>query len=197
MKKKITIAVVSLALAIFSVAGFTFAWLLDTTTPVKNTFTAGDVDITLIETKKPDGTEDKDGVTNWAAQMIPGEKYAKNPIVTVTNKTNVDCYLFVKFEQSEDASKYLTYESTLTESNGWTQGDGTDIPDNVWYREVKTTDDIKSWNLLKDDTITVNSESVTKETMAEAAIQSLTYTAYAVQKDNLTVTDAWKSLNTK
>ena len=197
MKKKITIAVVALALVLCSVVGFTFAWLLDTTTPVKNTFTAGDVDITLIETKNPDGSENEGGVTNWAAQMIPGEVYAKNPIVTVTDETNVDCYLFVKFEQSEYASTYLTYESTLTESNGWTQGNGTDIPDNVWYREVKTTDDIKSWNLLKDDTITVNSESVTKDTMSKASNQSLTYTAYAVQKDNLTVSDAWKSLNTK
>lgn len=193
MRKKIGITVTALALVLCFAIGGTLAWLMDKTASVQNTFTAGDVDITLTETKNPDGSENTDG-TAWSAQMIPGTTYTKNPCVTVTEETDVDCYLFVKFEEEGNASTYLTYVSTLTEANGWTQGDGTAIPTNVWYREVAVTDDVKSWNLLQNDEITVNADKVTKETMDTAAGAKLTYTAYAVQKDNLKVNEAWATV---
>lgn len=193
MRKKIGITVTALALVLCFAIGGTLAWLMDKTASVQNTFTAGDVDITLTETKNPDGSENTDG-TAWSAQMIPGTTYTKNPCVTVTGETDVDCYLFVKFEEEGNASTYLTYVSTLTEANGWTQGDGTAIPTNVWYREVAVTDDVKSWNLLQNDEITVNADKVTKETMDTAAGAKLTYTAYAVQKDNLKVNEAWATV---
>ncbi len=190
MRKKIGITVTALALVLCFAIGGTLAWLMDKTDSVQNTFTAGDVDITLTETKNPDGSNNTDG-TAWSAQMIPGTTYTKNPCVTVTEETDVDCYLFVKFVEEGNASTYLTYTSTLTATNGWTQGDGTNIPSNVWYREVAVTDSVKSWNLLEGDEITVNADVVTKENMEAAANAKLTYTAYAVQKDNLTASEAW------
>lgn len=190
MRKKIGITVTALALVLCFAIGGTLAWLMDKTESVQNTFTAGDVDITLTETKNPDGSNNTDG-TAWSAQMIPGTTYTKNPCVTVTEETDVDCYLFVKFVEEGNASTYLTYTSTLTATNGWTQGDGTNIPSNVWYREVAVTDSVKSWNLLEGDEITVNADVVTKENMEAAANAKLTYTAYAVQKDNLTASEAW------
>ena len=36
--------------------------------------------------------------------------------------------------------------------------------------------------------------TVTKETMSTAAAQTLTYTAYAVQMDNLTEAQAWSKV---
>ena len=190
MRKKIGITVTALALVLCFAIGGTLAWLMDKTDSVQNTFTAGDVDITLTETKNPDGSNNTDG-TAWSAQMIPGTTYTKNPCVTVTEETDVDCYLFVKFVEEGNASTYLTYTSTLIATNGWTQGDGTNIPSNVWYREVAVTDSVKSWNLLEGDEITVNADVVTKENMEAAANAKLTYTAYAVQKDNLTASEAW------
>ena len=193
MKKKIIITITMLALIICLTIGGTLAWLMDTTDPVQNTFTSGDVDITLVET--PNTDTDNDGIADsWSAQMIPGNTYAKNPKVTVTDSTDVDCWLFVRFEENRNAGTYLTYTSTLTTENGWTQGNGNDIPLNVWYREVSKDANTKSWELLVDNTVTVK-DSVTKENMAQAQEAELVFTAYAAQKDNRNVEEAWALFN--
>lgn len=177
--------------------GGTLAWLVDTTDPVKNTFTTAGIGVTLTETfntaSNNDGTNDK-----WQAQMIPGYSYTKDPKVEVSTDS-VDCYLFVKFEETNNPSTYLTYTSTLTTANGWTQGDGTDIPANVWYRKVMASDTTRSWELLSDNTITVK-DTVTKDNMTTAASATLTYTAYASQLYKsagveITAKDAWKNVN--
>lgn len=177
-------AMILAVVALVSVTiGGTLAWLTDTTDEVVNTFTPSDIDITLTE---------EDGVENneWKHQMIPGVEYPKDPTVAVVDATtNIDVYLFVKFEENEAAKTYLTYTSTLTEANGWKLVDG---QTNVWYRVVKDTDATQSWELLEGNKVTVK-DTVTKENMAAAATASLTYTAYAVQYVGFEtdVTGAW------
>lgn len=177
MKKKIALVLAVVLLMVATVGG-TLAWLTDSTDAVTNTFTATDIKVTLTETfntdSNNDGTNDK-----WQAQMIPGYTYTKDPKVEVSTDS-VDCYLFVKFEETNDPSTYLTYTSTLTAANGWTQGDGTDIPTNVWYRKVMASDTTRSWGLLSGNNISVK-DSVNKDNMNTAASASLTYTAYASQ----------------
>ena len=172
--------------------GGTIAWLLDTTDPVVNTFTVGKVELTLTESPlNADGTygAPAEGTQN-AYQLIPGKSYTKDPKVTVTENSE-DCWLFVMFEEDVNAATYINYTSTLTTANQWNQGDGTSIPANVWYREVKKTDTTRSWNLLENDTITINGNTVTNENMTNAASVALKYTAYAVQMANRTVEQAW------
>ena len=179
--------------------GGTLAWLTDTTDSVVNTFTVGDIDITLTETFNTDS--DNDGKSDcWTAQMIPGYSYKKDPKVEVS-ANSVDCYLFVKFEETGNAATYLDYTSTLTSANGWTKGNGTDIPANVWYREVMSTATTRSWKLLDGDTVTVNGTAVTKDNMEAAAQASLTYTAYASQlyknaTEKFTAAEAWANFST-
>ena len=201
----------ALTLLVGCAIGGTIAWLTANTDPVTNTFTVGDVNITLKESKinvAENGTVTYDApAENVTSQypLIPGNTYKKDPYVAVvssdTNVVSEDCWLFVKFEETEKAKTYLSYTSTLTTENGWTQGDGTNIPDNVWYREVKKNETTKSWYLLEGNNefangyITIKGDAVTKETMAEAAAQSLKYTAYAAQSANLTAAQAWAELN--
>lgn len=189
MKKKIAVAAAAFALVLCFAVGGTLAWLTAQTNTITNTFTKGDVKISLTETwnTTTDGSSEPNA---WQAQLIPGKTYGKDPTVEVLSDTNVDCWLFVKFEEVNDAATYLDYTSTLTEANGWTQGDGTDIPENVWYREVKADDSVKEWHLLKDDEVTIKG-SVTEDDMDDAADAKLVYTAYAAQKDNLTAAGAW------
>lgn len=157
--------------------GGTLAWLIDTTDPVTNTFSPADIEITLTETFNTD--TDNDGVNDaWEQEMVPGVTYIKDPVVAVDgSKTDVDCYLFVRFTETNDPSTYLTYTSNLTADNDWEQVPNTT---DVWYRIVKVTDSIKSWNLLKDNQITVKN-TVTKDNMAAAVEAELTYEAYAIQ----------------
>ena len=194
MKKKI----LALVLVFGAAVGGTIAYLTDTTGPIANTFTVGKVDITLTETFNTDTDGDR---TNdaWKAQLIPGTTYAKDPVVTVIADSE-DCWLFVKFEEKNDAATYLNYTSNLTPENGWTPGDGTDIPSNVWYRAVNKADATKSFQLLAgDNTYTTGcisvKDAVTKDDMAAASAAELVYTAYACQKDNMTAVDAWAEVN--
>ena len=186
--KKLTMVLVAIILVLCCTIGGTLAWLVDTTNPVTNTFTVGKVEITLTESPLQDNGEygqPAEGTKN-AYPLVPGKTYQKDPTVAVDTSSE-DCWLFVKFEETVDADKYIQYTSTLTTANGWYQGDGTDIPANVWYREVKKGADVHSWNLLADNKIQIKT-SVTADNMAAAAAASLQWTAYAVQSANDTAT---------
>ena len=185
MKKRTLALILALVLVFGAAVGGTIAYLTDTTDPVTNTFTVGKVDITLTETFNTD--TNNDGTNDaWKAQLIPGTTYTKDPVVTVTDDSE-DCWLFVKFEEKNGAATYLDYTSNLTAANGWTQGDGTNIPSNVWYREVNKADTVKTFQLLAGDNtyptgcISVK-DTVTNENMTAASNAQLVYTAYACQK---------------
>lgn len=193
--KKVTAVVLSAILLVTATVAATVAYLTDSTDEVVNTFTLGDVVVTLDETDLETGERKNEGN---AYQVIPGNSYLKDPKVSVVG-TNVDCWLFVKFVEG-DAQTYFNYTSTLTTANGWTQGTGT-IPANVWYRDVEDNAAVKEWYLLEGDetytngVITVDAEAVTEATMANAVAETLEWTAYVAQKDNLTAAEAWAALN--
>ena len=162
--------------AVISIGG-TIAWLTDSTGPVTNTFTTSDISIELAETK-----------SNF--KMVPGNTIAKDPKVTVKSGSEV-CWLFVKIEKSDNLDNYITYAV----ADGWTL-----LSDGVYYREVDATTADKTFSVLANDNVTVNG-TVTKEMMEalakDGAVQpTLTFTAYACQKDNVsTADDAWKKIN--
>lgn len=193
MKKILAFALCLVLVAGLSVAG-TLAWLQDKTETITNTFTVGKIDITLTETfnKDTDGDKENDA---WENKIIPGQKYVKDPVVTVLANSE-ECYLFVKFEENEAAKTYLTYTSNL-KAPDWTQGDDNGIPSNVWYRTVAASTKDQKWELLDGNKVTVNSENVTTDTMSAAAAATLSYTAYAVQTANVAdVAAAWTIANT-
>lgn len=197
LKKKPLALVLTLVMLLSTAIGGTLAWLVDSTPQLNNTFTTADINVTLTETFNTDTNGDNINDA-WKAQLIPGYTYTKDPKVDVS-PDSVDCYLFVKFEETNNPSNYLTYTSTLTTDNGWTQGDGTAIPSNVWYRKVMTSDNPRSWKLLYEDKITVN-ETVTKEDMPTTATPELVYTAYASQlykKNTATGTDTYTEFTAK
>lgn len=194
MKKKTVAILMACVLMLGCVMGGTLAWLTDKTDEVVNTFTVGDIDITLTETPNTDSNNDNQNDC-WSAILIPGNTYKKDPVVSVTEDSE-DCYLFVKFEEINDPSTYLTYTSTLTGSS-WALVPG---ETNVWYRVVFKTDETKTWHLLEGDTVTVKDTVVKAGTAAETTADDvdmpengpqLKYTAYAVQKENLSVGNAW------
>ena len=183
MKKKATIAVTALLLVLCFAIGGTLAWLKAETKPVVNTFTYGDINIDLSETT---GNEYK---------MIPGNDITKDPKVTV-EKDSEACWLFVKVEKSDNYADYL---ANYTIADGWTALDGVD---GVYYREVNadTAKAGTSYQVLKGDTVTVldsvkksDMEAIKNGTVDEP---TLTFTAYAVQKDGFnTAALAWAEIN--
>lgn len=179
MKKKV-LSIVAVVLVLCCAIGGTLAWLTDKTNPVVNTFTVGDINIDLTESK------------NLNLKMVPGNTIAKDPKVTVQANSEA-CWLFVKVEKSSNFDSFMTYEM----ANGWTQGDGTKIPANVFYREVAATTAATDFSVLKDNSVLVK-DSVTKTMLnglGETTFPTLTFTAYAVQKDNVAdAATAWGKL---
>lgn len=178
MKKKSLALVLALAMIVVCVVGGTLAWLIATTGSVTNTFTYGDINIKLEET---DATVSADGSATKEFKMIPGYTIAKDPKVTVMANSE-KCYLFVKVVKSANFDTFMT----CTIATGWTQGDGTDIPSNVYYREVETSTDNQEFAVLKNDKVTVRGD-VTKTMLnglTEATQPTLTFTAYACQYNN-------------
>lgn len=176
MKKKTLALVLALTLLVAGVVGGTLAWLTDQTAEVKNTFTVGDINIGLTET-----TADY--------KMVPGNTIAKDPTVTVKANSEA-CWLFVKVTESENLDTFITYAI----AEGWTALSGVD---GVYYCEVPASTADQTFSVLADNAVTVKSD-VTK-TMLETAktdAPTLTFKAYAVQKDNVaSASDAWAKVN--
>lgn len=174
MKKKILVPVVATLMLLSCMVGGTLAYLVDTTEAVENTFTVGNVDITLDESKELD------------LKMVPGIELTKDPTVTVEADSEA-CWLFVKVEESDNLDKFISY----TVDSAWAALDGVD---GVYYRDVEASDADQKFTVLKDNTVTVLG-TVTKENLDELTdetLPTLTFTAYAVQKDGFdTAEDAW------
>lgn len=205
MTLKVLTLVLAVILLVGASVGGTVAWLSAKTEAVENTFTVGDVVIRLEETPitvKDNGTIEEgtpaEGVNN-KYPLVPGVKYTKDPVVTVEADSE-KCYLFVKFEEKGNSATYIQYTSNLTVQNGWTE-----LENDVWYRIVEDTDADQQWYLLAggDDNhgeITINHETVKKDTMEQAKLASLTYSAYAVQYekangDAFTPAEAWAEVS--
>lgn len=168
----------TLVLAAYWAVGGTAAWLAAKSAPIASTFTFGDINITLTETDPQE----------QPTKIIPGVDIPKDLRVTV-QADSVDCWLFVKVEE---AGTFVGGKVTYSIDDGWTKGDGSPIPEDVYYREVNaaTTDSV--FSVLAGDKITV-SETLTKEEIQNiAGNPTLTFTAYAVQKEGInTAADAW------
>lgn len=189
MKKKLTTVLAIVLVVALSVAG-TYAYLTDTTGPVVNTFTVGNVDIDLTETFNTDTNNDGKADV-WQAQLIPGKEYTKDPVVTVKGGSE-KCYLFVKFDEIGSPATYLDYTSLLAAPD-WTQGDGNAIPKEVWYRVVGKSATDTTYNLLAGDKVTVKN-TVTNGNMEAASNAQLVYTAYACQFEGMTAEQAWTAV---
>lgn len=162
---KVAATLLAIVLLISCGIGGTIAWLKDNSTTITNTFTASDLSITLSETKPAGKT----------AQMIPGATIPKNPKVTVSDDS-VDCYVFVKIEESANFSDFMTYSV----ASDWTK-----LDDGVYWREV-TANTSREFAILAGDCVVVKSD-VDKADMAAAknSNPTLSFAAYAIQSANL------------
>ena len=168
MKKKTLALVLALTLLVAGVVGGTLAWLTDQTAEVKNTFTVGDIPIGLPETP-----------TDY--KMVPGNTIAKDPTVTVKANSEA-CWLFVKVTESANLDDFITYAI----ATGWTE-----LEAGVYYREVPASAAAQTFSVLAGDAVTVKSD-VTRAMLetAKTDAPTLTFQAYAIQRDHFATADA-------
>ena len=165
VKKKLILTALAIACVLTLGIGATVAFIATVAGPVENTFTIGDIELTLEET------------TGEKYQLIPGASISKNPKVTVGSGSE-DCWLFVKITKEGNPDSYLEYSV----AEGWMPLLG---HKDVYYRTVSEIAEDKVFGILANDIITVK-ESLTKEQMKGIEEKpTLTFTAYAVQSHGI------------
>lgn len=169
-------AVLALVLVLGCALGGTVAWLVAKSDPVVNTFTYGDINIALTETTGED------------YKIIPGVDIAKDPKVTVEADSEA-CWLFVKVDE---VGTFVADKVTYSVADGWTALTG---QPGVYYREVGAVTADTDFYVLKDNVVKV-SDTLTKEDIKDIPTgPTLTFTAYAVQKDGIAdAATAWSKI---
>ena len=176
VSSKTFIVMLALVLALGCAVGGTIAWLTAQTGEVKNTFTYGNIDITLEETTG----------TNY--KIIPGKDIPKDPKVTVKAGSE-DCYLFVKVVKT---GTFVANKVTYDIAEGWQLVEG---QTDVYWRVVKNADTTREFSVLKDDVVKV-SDGLTKDEIKNLPDPTLSFTAYAIQKEGFAnAKDAWAEVS--
>lgn len=192
-KTKILIVSIAILAVFFTAISGTIAWLTSKSETVTNTFTYGDINISIKETD----TKDDDKLNTNTYEMVPGNKITKDPLITVAANSE-NCYLFVKLDKTANFDNFMEYQVL----EGWSLLEGTN---NVYYKEVSKSENKQEFYVLKDNTIIVK-ESVTKRMLNELDrsgtqnFPKLNITAYAVQRDSTidaisTAAKAWSLIS--
>lgn len=178
---KIAALIAAIVLVIGCTAGGTVAWLVSKPAAITNVFTVGNINATLTETKT-------------AFKIVPGVDIDKDPVATVKANSE-DCYLFMQlteenwptFTEADNTTRKVEYKI----ADGWTK-----LKDGVYYREVTKKDTDQTFQVLKDNKVTV-SNTLTKENAdAITGDPKLTVAVYAVQKEGMgSAAEAWAAAN--
>lgn len=171
--KKLLVMALAVLLLVAVAVGGTVAYLTASTGDLTNTFKPTNITVSLTETK-PDGN---------TALIIPGKNIQKDPKVTASATEGVAYWVFVDITEgtwlaaNENGERKLDYEV----ADGWTFLGTNTAGAKVYYQTVPTGGSFEK-GVLKDNQVTV-SPNLTAQDMANAQNSTLTFKAYAIQKD--------------
>ncbi len=182
MNKKLVVLAAVLVAAFVGITG-TIAWLTDTG-EVTNTFTVGNITMTMDETDVDNSSEDKDRDTANTYHLLPGQQYVKDPQIHIGANSEA-CYVFIKVENGlaniEAASEQNGYKTIAEqiEANDWTALEGVD---GVYYKTQEATTQNVDLNVFQQLKI----GNVDSATLSNYAQSNIVVTAYAIQQAGFT-----------
>lgn len=177
MSGKALAVLVAVVLLIGCAVGGTVAWLVAKGGTIENTFTVGNIKVSLYETSR-------------SYHIVPGVDIAKDPRALVEADSE-DCYLFVKvdeknwpeFKEQDGTTRKVDYKL----AEGWIP-----LEDGVYYREVSKSTENQVFQILKDNQVTVSANLTKGELDTVSTQPKLTFTVYAVQKEGVqNASEAW------
>ncbi len=189
--KAIALTLCAVLLVVASVMG-TMAYLTSKNT-VTNTFTVGNVSITLDEAKVTEygvKVPDAERVKANSYNLVPGHNYVKDPTVHVAANSE-ESYVFVKVENglSSFEATNNTIATQITEK-GWTALEG---ETGVYYKTVSKSADAQDFVVFSSFTLSDTANNV--DGWANLASSNITVKAYAIQKDGFTdAAAAWNAV---
>ena len=161
---------------------------------VTNTFTVGNVAITMDETNVDQDKDEKgiipvrDKANDY--KLMPGQSYTKDPIIHVDAESE-NCWLFVKVENEIAVIEGENTVAAQMEENGWTL---VDEAKKVYAYETIVTagTDVTVFRTFKI------ANTITNEQLAAYNEKTIRVTAYAVQAEGFVSYDAaWASAKTE
>lgn len=204
--KAILMVVCAMLLVAASVMG-TLAYLTSTAA-VTNTFSVGNVAISMDEFDYDNDNNTADNVvignetrdTANAYKLMPGHEYRKDPIVRVATGSE-DCYLFVKVaneiaaieEKGTTESPATTTVAKQMEANGW---EAVENQTGVYVYTNKTAKPVAvagGTNVPVFEKFVID-DDVINSTLANYDAKTIVVTAYAIQADgfeNTSAADMW------
>ncbi len=177
-KKKIAIAIAAAALAGTCAIGGTLAWLTDAAAKT-NTFTVGDVDVSITET-----TSDY--------KILPGATIAKDPTITITDDSE-DCYLFAYIDNAlligGTSVAEFNVNTTDPSKDMWEAVDGKDglyvlVDAEGEPKVVNAEDEDKTFDFFTE--VTIDGDTVTVDNIQQLDGKTVKVYAYAHQAENTT-----------
>ena len=186
--RKILVSLAALALVAAISIGGTLAYLTQQKT-VTNTFTVGNVTITMDETDVDDSTKDAARDTENSYKLLPGKTYTKDPIIHVDTNSE-SCYLFVTIKNEiadiEDANNSVEKQMT---AKGWAKVTGVTGVENL-YVYIGTEENASDPKVVAAgadvtvfDQIAIKGEGVTNEGLKDYAGKTIVVNAYAIQAE--------------
>lgn len=193
MKSKALLLVACAVLLVLGTVFTTVAFLSSTTDVVKNTFTVGNVVITLDEKDVDASTPDMDRDIKNEYHLVPGKEYDKDPTIHVQANSE-NCYLFIKVKNDitsiEDAG--ATIEAQIL-ANDWqvlsTEADGSVI----YYLadEIESKNEVQDIYIFKTFKVGDDVSNATLTALAENE-PTITVVAYAIQSTGFeSAEEAW------
>ena len=197
MKKKILVTLSVIACALLLVVGSvaaTVAYLTDAK-QVTNTFTVGNVAITLdeapVDSTGKETTGDRGTANTYL--FVPGGEYDKDPTIHVAANSE-ECYLFVKIVNNLESVESEVDGKSIAdqmEANGWDEyaygGAGVYVFESTIAKAGTVTDKVLF------ETVTI-AETATNEMLNGIADKTIVITAYAIQTAGLTQDEAWDAV---
>ena len=185
--KALVLALCAVLLVVSTVFA-TMAYLSSTTEVVKNTFTVGNVQITLDEAEVDEyGVEvaNANRVIENTYKLLPGHTYVKDPTIHVAEGSEA-CYLFIKV--TNDIAAIEKSGKTVAEqlaTNGWT---ALDANKGIYYKAASIDARSAAIDVAVFSSITIDG----KANVADYADKTITVQAYAIQADGFaSATAAW------
>ncbi len=204
-KRKLLIAAIVLLLILL--IGGAVAYFTDTETKT-NTFTIGNVDITLTEPNWATADTNSNNVPDAAENKMPGEEIAKDP--TITNVGENDAYIFAKVDSACTTDATPKEIFTYTVNTGWYLTNPTAACENGTISRIYAygtssamTKVSKNGTAVLFTKVTVNDTLTGSEAGLRDANKTVEVKAYGVQADGIkkdgnpatSPADVWSAAN--
>ena len=168
--KKALAMLLSLVLVIGCVAGGTLAWLVDSSETVTNTFSVGDINITISET------------TGTSYKILPGGTSAKDPTLKIQQGSE-KCWVYVLVDNTVVLNGEVVATPNIDKSD-WSvvETNGT----KTLYRYKAVVDASSVEQPLPVFTTVAYADTITKDNIDTLKDTKIVITGYAHQSENTT-----------